>query len=108
MRLIPLVPLLAVALGLAGCVGVSMTSSSPAATGNPYPAVPPPQAEQQPKPPVSEDLLVWQMGEWEWVGNGYVWQPGEWVKLGSHSNQFLPAHWELVNGTWTWVRGHWL
>jgi len=75
---------------------------------NPYPPVPPPQAEERPLPPPSEDQLVWRLGQWEWVGSGYVWRPGEWEKLDGHSNQYLPGHWDLQNGAWIWQRGHWL
>jgi hypothetical protein len=101
-----MVPLLGLTLGLGACTDQPAPPQSLMA--NPNPPVPPPRAETIPKPPPSEELLVRQPGEWEWVGNGYVWQPGEWVKLSGHSNQFLPGHWSPVNGVWTWERGHWL
>jgi hypothetical protein len=75
---------------------------------NPYPPVPPPEPEARPLPPASEDPMVWRIGEWEWVGTGYVWRPGEWEPLGGHSNQYLPGHWIARDGTWAWERGHWL
>jgi hypothetical protein len=75
---------------------------------NPNPPVPPPQQEARPLPPVSEEPLVWRIGAWEWVGTGYVWRPGEWEPLGTHSNQYLPGHWTVQDGTWAWERGHWL
>lgn len=98
--------LLGAVASLAGC-----TPPPPMVVGpgpNPNPPPPPRQAEQRPLPPVSEDQLVWRMGEWEWVGSGYVWQPGEWVKLDGHSNQYLPGHWAVVGNSWQWERGHWL
>jgi hypothetical protein len=98
--------LLGVAVGLPAC-----TPEAPVVVGpgpNPYPPVPPPRAEERPLPPVSEDQLVWRMGQWEWVGSGYVWRGGEWEKLDGHSNQYLPGHWAVLNGAWQWERGHWL
>jgi hypothetical protein len=98
--------LLACLLPLAAC-----TAYPPPAIGpgpNPYPPPPPPNAETVPLSPVSETPLVWRIGEWEWVGSGYAWQPGQWEPIGTHSNEFMPGHWSADNGTWTWVRGHWM
>ncbi len=100
--------LLSVAVALPAC---DTPPEKPVVTGpgpNPYPPVPPPQAETRPLPPVSEDQQVWRMGQWEWVGSGYVWREGEWEKLGNHTNQYLPGHWTTQNGAWVWERGHWL
>jgi hypothetical protein len=99
----------AVVLGLLLSLAACVPPPTVVAPGpNPYPPPPPPQAEVRTLPPVSEAQLVWRMGTWEWVGNGYAWQPGEWEPLGSHSNEYLPGHWAVVNGVWTWERGHWL
>ena len=78
------------------------------ASAIPYPPVPAPRPEERPLPPVSEDQLVWRMGQWEWVGTGYVWRGGEWEKLGDHTNQYMPGHWTPQGGAWVWERGHWL
>jgi len=98
--------LLGAALSLGACVQEQPVIVGPGPNPNPPP--PPPQAEQRPLPPVSEDPLVWRLGGWEWVGNGYVWRGGEWEALGTHSNQYLPGHWDVQNGAWVWERGHWL
>ncbi len=97
--------LLAVSVGAVACT--DQPQPLPVAV-NPNPPVPPRREEAVPKPPPSEDLLVWRPGDWEWDGNGYVWRPGEYVKLGSHSNQFMMGHWAVINGTWSWEPGHWL
>jgi hypothetical protein len=91
-------------LALAGCE----TPPPPPETANPNPPPPPPRVETIPKPPVSEDLLVWQPGHWEWAGTGYVWQAGEYVKLDGHTNQYMPGYWDKQNGAWVWLAGHWL
>ncbi len=101
-----LLPMLAL-LALPGCLGPTPPAPAPVAAA-PYPPVPAPLREEQPKPPVSEDPLVWQIGHWEWEGSGYVWVHGEWVKLGGHSNEYLPGHWADDHGQWKWVPGHWL
>jgi WXXGXW repeat (2 copies) len=101
------IALLAAPLLLGGCV-YSSHSSPPLIVANPNPPVPPPQPEQRPLPPPTEDQLVWRIGQWEWVGNGYVWRPGEYEKLGGHSNEYLPGHWVVQDGAWVWERGHWL
>ena len=98
--------ILAGVLALAACEPPKPAAPVPGA--NPNPPVPPPQAETMPKPPVSEQQLVWRPGEWEWVGSGYVWQSGDWEPIAGHSNEFLPGHWTQDSGTWGWVRGHWL
>ena len=105
MRVRLTVLLLGALLGLAAC---EVGPPPMVVPENPNPPVPPLQSEVRPLPPVSEDQLVWRMGEWEWVGTGYVWAPGEWVKLDGHSNQYLPGHWVFQGGAWQWERGHWL
>jgi hypothetical protein len=95
------VPLLLV-LGLAACEGQQMAGA------NPYPAPPPPRQETIPKPPVTEQQLIWQPGHWDWTGNGYVWREGQYVPLAGHSDKWQPGYWTLQNGTWTWVPAHWL
>jgi hypothetical protein len=91
-------PLLTI-LALAGCAVVG---------GNPYPEVPPLQAETMPLPPVTATPLIWQPGHWDWTGAGYAWQPGAYVPREGHSNRWMPAHWELIGSTWVWEPAHWL
>jgi hypothetical protein len=95
-RLIPLVA--AVTLALAGCAVY---------TANPYPPVPPPQAEVMPKPPVSAQPLIWQPGHWDWNGANYVWTPGAWVPRAGHGSLWQYGYWTLSGGTWVWVPSHW-
>ena len=92
--------LLAGTLALAGCV-----AQVPAV--NPYPPVPPPQAEIIPKPPVSATPLIWQPGHWEWTGSAYAWSAGTWVARAGHGSLWQPGYWALTTGGWTWVPGHW-
>lgn len=96
-------PMLAAML-LGGCV----VPPSSAVLPNPYPPPPPRLAEVRPKAPDSDDVLIWRPGSWEWVGTGYVWQPGDYEVLGNHSNEYFPGHWAFENGSWNWVRSHWL
>lgn len=72
------------------------------------PAPPPARAEIVPKPPVSEELLTWRPGHWDWVGNGYVWIEGEYVKRAGTGSAFQPGYWSNQGGAWTWVKPHWV
>lgn len=98
------VPML-LTLGLAAC---QMPAPAPTAAANPYPTPPPVKAEEIPKPPVSEDPLIWQPGHWDWIGNGYDWRPGEWVKRAGHGTQWQDGYWSNSSGTWVWVAPHWI
>jgi len=94
---------LATTLAAAGCV----VAAPPGA--NPYPPVPPLQAEMVPKPPVSEDPLIWQPGHWDWIGRSYVWDPGQWVPKAGHGENWQSGYWTTSpSGPWVWVPAHWL
>jgi len=87
----------------AGCAGPSATVGQ-----NPYPPPPALRAEAIPKPPVTEQLLVWQPGHWDWTGNGYAWQEGRYVPLAGHGTQWMFGYWTNSSGNWTWVPAHWM
>jgi hypothetical protein len=91
------------ALLIAGCVVQPATMMS-----NPNPSPPPVRVEAIPKPPVSEEPLIWQPGHWDWEGTGYVWREGDWVKRAGHGTQWQDGYWATSNGVWVWQPAHWL
>jgi hypothetical protein len=97
---------LAVVLGLAAACAQS--GSAVVAGANPNPPPPPVRSEVIPKPPVSEDPLIWQPGHWDWEGTGYAWRAGEWVKRAGHGTEWQDGYWVNQSGNWTWVAGHWM
>jgi WXXGXW repeat (2 copies) len=94
--------LLAVSLALAGCVSTTRVVT------NPYTNPPPVRVEAIPKPPVSEQPLIWQPGHWDWTGDGYAWREGRWVPREGHGTEWQDGYWTNANGTWTWLPAHWL
>jgi hypothetical protein len=84
-------------LGLAACDAVS-----------PPPPPPPIKVEVIPNPPVTETLLIWQPGHWDWTGSGYVWVPGAFTPRGTHSNLWMQGFWDNSGGSWKWVPAHWV
>jgi hypothetical protein len=73
---------------------------------------PPPQAvvEFKPPPPPGSTATVWQPGHWRWVGtNGATWEwvSGQYVTPPAGYNYWVPGQWELANGSWSWIEGHW-
>lgn len=102
-RLIGPVASLALALGLTACM-----APPPLAASNPNPPPPAVRVETIPKPPVSEEPLIWQPGHWDWEGTGYVWRDGEWVRRAGHGTEWQDGYWSNANGTYTWVPAHWM
>jgi hypothetical protein len=98
-----LLPALALAGFLAGCGGASNLSTS-----NPNPPPPAVREETIPKPPVTEEPVIWQPGHWDWINGGYVWEPGEWVKRAGHGTLWMDGHWSNEDGGWVWKRAHWM
>lgn len=84
-------------LALAGC------QSAP-----PYPPVPPARVEVMGKPPVTQTLLIWQPGHWNWNGGAYEWIPGDFVPRAGHSDLWMPGYWERSGMSWRWVAAHWV
>jgi hypothetical protein len=73
------------------------------------PTAPPPiPVETVPKPPVSEEPLIWQPGHWDWTGSAYVWTQGSWVVRAGHGTQWQDGYWVNQGASWVWVAGHWL
>jgi hypothetical protein len=95
--------LIVATLAVSGC-------AAPAAVGlNPPLPAPPLLAETVPKPPVSEDPLIWQPGHWEWSGGSYVWSAGLWVKREGHGTNWQDGYWAPgPTGGWVWVPAHWV
>jgi len=75
---------------------------------NPNPPPPAVIPESIPKPPVTEDPVIWQPGHWEWQGLGYVWQQGQWIPRAGHGTEWQDGYWALQDKTWVWIPGHWL
>jgi WXXGXW repeat (2 copies) len=102
MRYFPALPAL-LALGLlAGC------QQNRAADANPYPPVPAPIPEEQPKPPVTAEALMWQPGHWDWNGSAYVWAKGQYVPAAGHGNLWMPGWWARTPTGWEWQPPHWM
>ena len=95
-------------LTVAGSLGLAACAIPRGNAYNPNPLPPPPRAETIPKPPVTEELLVWQPGHWDWTGAGYVWEPGNYVGRDGHGTLWLDGHWVTQDGGWAWVPGHWV
>ncbi len=93
---------------LAACAQPQPTATASGANPNPPP--PPVRSEEIPKPPVSEDPLIWQPGHWDWEGSGYAWRQGEWVKRAGHGTEWQDGYWsnQSGSGAWTWVPAHWM
>jgi hypothetical protein len=103
MRLHPSHLLLGMLL-LAGCV-----APAPVMVGaNPYPPPPPRREEMVPKPPVTDQLIIWEPGHWDWIGDGYTWREGRYVPLDGHDSHWLDGYWSNQSGTWLWVPAHWM
>ena len=73
------------------------------------PVAPPMKAEEQPKPPVSEDEQLWQPGHWDWDGRTYAWRPGVWI-LRAGGNLWMDGHWtrDQIPAPCAWVPSHWV
>jgi hypothetical protein len=96
--------LFAAVLGTSGCV-----VAGPGPGINPYPPVPALRAEIIPKPPVSEDQLIWQPGHWDWLGGSYAWTAGQWVPAAGHSANWQFGYWTSNSERqWVWIPAHWL
>ena len=93
----PTVPCLAIALLLAAC----------AAPMPGVPVVPPLPAETIPLPPVSDESLTWQPGDWTYFGGSYRYEPGHYVPARGHSAAWLFGHWVGAQGQYGWVPGGW-
>lgn len=83
-------------LAIAGCAAVHST----------HPPIPPYISEEIPLPPVSDTVVVWQPGHFDWDGAAYTWQPGEWVQRANST--WMDGFWDETRPTPVWVPAHWL
>jgi hypothetical protein len=89
---------------VAGCTSASRTEGA-------CPSAPALVEETMPKPPVSEQQLIWQPGHWDWNGNTYAWTSGDWLpKPPSGSGMWLEGHWtrEGKSAPCVWVPAGWV
>lgn len=103
LRLFALIFSVSICMALAGCA----TGPKGPMAGS-CPVAPAPRVEVTPKPPVSEDPLVWQPGHWDWNGGGYTWRAGAWVARAANGTTWLDGYWTVANGQCIWVPAHWL
>ncbi len=60
------------------------------------------------RPAAPSPRHVWIDGEWEWRNNSYGWKAGYWTLPQAHQ-RWIKGYWARhPNGTWFWVRGHWV
>lgn len=71
-----------------------------------HPPIPPYRTEQVPLPPVSDAVVVWEPGHFDWNGVDYTWVPGKWVE--GTSTNWLEGYWDETKPTPVWVPAHWL
>lgn len=89
-------------LGVAGCTLQQDVGSCP---------VPPTRrVESIPKPPVSEQVQLWQPGHWDYSNGNYAWVPGQWVPRGNKSGEWFDGYWtrDAAPSPCRWVPAHWL
>ena len=74
------------------------------------PVPPARRTEVIPKPPVSEQVQLWQPGHWDYSNGGYVWVAGQWVLRGNKSGQWFDGYWtrDAAPSPCHWVPAHWL
>ena len=71
------------------------------------PVAPPLPAETIPLPPVSNEALLWQPGDWVFFGGSYRYEPGRFVPAAGHGSAWLPGHWVGTRGQYAWAPGSW-
>ena len=68
------------------------------------PALP---AETIPLPPVSEEELIWQPGDWAYFGGSYRYEPGHYVPRAGRRAAWAFGHWAGRSPHYVWVPGGW-
>ena len=72
------------------------------------PVVPALPVEAVPLPPVSDQALVWQPGDWSFFNGSYRYEGGRYIPAAGHGNSWLPGHWVLAaQGQYAYVPGGW-
>ena len=96
-------------LTLLGSLALTACNGAAGVAYNPNPPPPPVREEVIPKPPVSEIVLIWQPGHWDWDGTGgYFWRTGEYVDRQGHGTQWQDGYWTNASGRWSWIPAHWV
>jgi hypothetical protein len=96
----------AVAIGLLPLGGCVVQSGRPVVAACPAP--PPLHTEVLPRPPLSEEPLVWQPGHWDWNGSTYTWRDGAWLPRAGRGTSWLDGYWTTASGSCVWVPAHWV
>ena len=91
------VVMVSAALGLGGCAGRQG-----------HPPVPPNFSEEVPAPPVSQSVLIWRPGHFDWTDGRYVWNRGEWIERGQTSGLWQDGYWKDTQAGSVWMPAHWL
>ena len=73
-----------------------------------FPTPPPLPAETIPLPPVSDEPLVWQPGDWTYLDGSYHYDPGHYLPQAGHGSNWAFGHWVGTRGNYSWVPGQWL
>lgn len=97
-------PLILAGVALMALTGCSMNDVSAC------PQPPTRKIETIPKAPVSEQVMLWQPGHWDYAGGGYTWVAGQWVPRGTKSGQWFDGYWtrDAAPSPCHWVPAHWL
>lgn len=97
-------------LALAGVVLLALTGCSVQQDVSACPKPPARKAEVIPKPPISEQVMLWQPGHWDYSGGNYAWAPGQWIPRGNRSGQWFDGYWtrDAAPSPCHWVPAHWL
>ncbi len=90
-------PALVTLLALGACAGPVPGAPTP----------PPLPAETIPLPPVSDQSLTWQPGDWVYFGGSYRYDAGRFVPAAGHGGSWIFGHWVGAQGQYAWVPGGW-
>lgn len=97
-------------LALAGVALLALGACSVQQDVAACPKPPERKAEVIPKPPISEQVMLWQPGHWDYSNGNYIWAPGQWIPRGNRSGQWFDGYWtrDAAPSPCHWVPAHWL
>lgn len=72
-----------------------------------YPVPPGLPAETIPLPPVSEEALLWQPGDWAYFGGSYRYETGHYVPRAERNTSWTFGHWTGLSPDVLSVPGGW-
>src|ERR1700709_2586842 len=72
-----------------------------------FPVVPALPAETRPLPPVSEQPLIWQPGDWVFAGESYRYEPGHYIASTGREHTWVFGHWGGTSTAPVWLPGGW-